>query len=262
MKCISPRGWAVALVAIGLALTAQPANAGWVSYDFTHSNTGNISSFATVNVYDAADYNALGTGATAAAGSVVITLDITPPASGDLFALYLNYSNAITNLNNLVFTGLTSQPAWTPAGAFLSAVSRGVDSVNSTDLQNTDIEPIDAVFDIGLQFGGTGSPPPNEPIISVTVQITTNSGTLGFADFVTDSEADDVFGELLFGLRAQSTNTQGGSLKAFVTDDDTPGGGSGGGGSVVPAPAGLILLASAVPVLAFRRLIRRKPVAA
>jgi hypothetical protein len=248
MKVFSPRGWAIALVAIALALSAQPAKASF--WTFTDVSGRSAS----------ADFSLSGN---------TLTITLSNTASGAitapnqvLTALFFSYSTGgVSSANTALSTGgsanYTTPQYFGDVGGEWGAKSNvngfnyGLSSTGLGDfgpgdtINDNDLTPPGSPD--GLQWGivnpgyvdGTGNGGVEDSPMSrgtVTFTLTVSSG------FNPDNITSTFF---LYG-----------------TAYGEGGGGGGGGGNAVPAPAGLILLATAVPVFAFRRLIRRKPAAA
>ena len=242
------------LAVLGLAVCTPQASAGFTTYSFIHDQSGlNFpppnGPVATITLYDGTD--AVSHGGTA--GSVVVKLDVNVSfATGDLFALYGNVRTDL--IGSLTLTKLDS----TPSTATLSNYVQASNSINQVGSSNpTSINPIDPVFDLGVQFGVQGAAGGN--VTSITFQATSSlDSTLQIGDLsLLSGIADDPLGFLRFGLRIQSTPLGGGSLKMYIDGNQPPDQNPPGS---VPAPPAIILLATALPVLGLRRYLRRKTV--
>jgi len=243
----TPSRFLVGIIALlGMSLTAQPAAAAFKQYSFSEYVDGTLDpAFATIKLYDGADATALG----GTAGNLVVVLSVnTPTYTGDLFALYMNAKNSLV--------GTLSASVISPANVQIqSPLTQSIDNVNETSNPAT-LNPIDPVFDVGIQFGVQGGA--GGSITTVTFQLNSSAESLEIGDVDLLSELDTHTDEQLrFGLRVQSTGSvNGGSLKLYIPGDQDPD--VPDDVDPVPAPAGLVLLATAIPVLGLRRVLRRK----
>ena len=256
MQLRPPRSWSIALAAIGLSLTGQSAKAGF----WTFSDADGRSATA--------DFSVSGT-------TLTITLSNTASAaindpSHVLTALFFNYANPVT-ITTAGATALSTggsanytNPQYTGDVGGEWAFKSNVNGFNF-GLSSTGLGPAPNDFGSGDRINSNNLTGPASPdgvqwgiVNSGYVDGSGNGGinsealsrgTVTFTFTVpTDFNPDDITST--FFLYGTAYGEGGG------------GGDGGGGGTLVPAPAGLILLVSAVPVLALRRLVRRKPVAA
>jgi hypothetical protein len=255
MKVFSPRGWAIALAAIGLALSAQPAKASFwtfsdssnraASADFslvgntltiTLTNTATVAPNDPAHVLTAIFFNTSGAGG----------INFTPLGMGTSAAVASGSANTVGN-----YTGDIGGE-W----AFKSGVNSFSYGLSSSGLGS--------LFGAGDRFNSNDLTPPDSPngiewgIVNAGYVNGDGNGGINDQPFVRDT-ATFTF-----------TVTNGFSVDNITRVNfvygtalgEGGGDGGGGGGNAVPAPAGLILLATALPVFAFRRLIRRKPTVA
>jgi hypothetical protein len=237
------RLWVIALATIGICLTAQPSHAAYTFESITNTTGSNAAAGEaqlqmTVNAGPLAnqvtfEFRAIGT---------------TPMSICDV---YFDDGSLLGIASIVGSTGVNfsqgASPPNLPAGNTINF------NTTSGFLADSD----SPVFQNGVNEG----PFPTGEWLKVTFNLI-NGKTL------TDVEAAlalglanpgvDVEGGLRVGLHVQAIGTNEGS-ESFVNGPDD--GGGGGNFNIVPAPAGLILFASAVPMLALRRLIRRKPAA-
>jgi hypothetical protein len=261
MKVFSPRGWAIALAAIALTLSAQPAKANFTISvtDGTHSASAEFQQVApggavTIILTNTATYDAM------------VPTDILTGLffnyTGSNPAVLPNASNSafITAGSTFVLNGSVSPPGGNVGGEWALASNTAVaeygissaglgdfgdGNFNGPELQGP---PNSGAVD-GIQWG----------ITTATDNFATGNGALQNNALTKNSVTFTLIVPSGFDIaNISSTRFQYGT---DYTEGHLDGGG-GGGGNAVPAPAGLILLASAVPVFAFRRLIRRKPAAA
>jgi hypothetical protein len=267
MKLFSPRLWAIALAAIGLTLTAQPAKAAWVFVD------GNLSAQA--------DFSLTGN---------ILTVTLTNTASvsptepaGVLTALFFNYQGpgGILSANSATASGWANYNGsfevvdnqgngtgvFAPQGdiggewGFRSAASGFNVNGNNYGISSSGLSNI-APSDFGSTINGNNLTKPDAPdgiqwgIVNSGYVDGSGNGGIKNEPFVQDTATikftvtDDF---LLSGIK--------GTEFVYGTAYGEGGGPGGGGGNAVPAPAGLILLATALPVFALRRIVRRKRVA-
>jgi hypothetical protein len=276
MKCISPRRWVVALAAIGLALTAQPAKAGYLNL----TASGSSGSFAT----DSSGGTAIFTQGSVGSGTGVFPAFVQLQAQGQANTVQ-GYN---TTANNVFATASSDQHNHELLFSSLAVVTvNGNDYFQFSLDINENRNDTDRYLSLdALQIYTSGTPNQSTTNVStlgtLKYDIGASNGVLldffleagsGKADMtvlipVFQLGAGEQFVYLYSAFGAVGTNPPAGAPPGdYGTSDGFEEwgaklGGGGGGGSVVPAPAGLILLASAVPVLAFRRLIRRKPSAA
>jgi hypothetical protein len=224
---------------LGACVTASPAQAAF-TYGFSRDNHGNIfdPAAASLTLYDGSEAVAQG----GDAGSVVISVTVNQPTyDAELFALYFNVAPTFGSFDSDTFNLSLLTP---PDIAFYSVVNEN--SVNQVRSSATNVNPF-GQFDMGVQFGRPG----DEDILTVSFQIRrAGGGTLSAADFIAASplqfNSDDVY----FALRAQNTNINGNSWKLYANEDDLV--------NPVPAPGGLVLLATAAPFGFLYRRLRRK----
>jgi hypothetical protein len=255
MRLVSPRLWLIALAAIGLGLTAQPAKAGFTNgiataffnYDgnqtltLTLTNTSGSAVTQNGNVLQGLFFNYSGSGFILSADTAMVAATST----------VINYANP--NIKNV-------SGEW----AYNTDVASHNYGIASAGLN---------LFGPGDTFGGaspiTSNSPPDGPawgIVSLSTQ--TGQPTGG-------GPGDEAFpmirNEVIFSFTVTSgfDITKVGNVAfqygtALNLSNGTPDGGGGGGPHDVttPAPAGLVLFATALPVLALRRVLRRKPVVA
>jgi len=255
MKVFSPRGWAIALAAIALALSAQPAKASF----WTFSDSSNRAA--------SADFSLSGNTLTI---TLQNTASVAPSAPSGVFtAIFFDYSGpgSITfNALNMGHSAAVASGAANYSGnyggfgpndiggewAFRSGVNNFSYGLSSTGLGD---------FGPGDRFNNNDLSPPASPDGPQwgIVNSTFTNGNGGVSDPMVQDTATFTF--TVNGAFDVNAITRVFFLYGTAYGE-AGGDGGGGGGNAVPAPAGLILLASAVPVFAFRRLIRRKQVAA
>jgi hypothetical protein len=244
MRICSPRSWITALAAIGLLLIGGQAKAGFetATYAFTQSNTlANGVTYATIKLESYDGVGLTGDGLAAGQIKMVITALTTPYTSTgpnfglDKFSFDYNLSNLTTaNIStaptNWAFS-LTSNSS-SPFGRFdadgsVSGANNNRTSVLTVLISNQGSEAHIANVTV---LDSTGNP--NHPTV----------GNYYFLAHIGDI-------------------VPGGSQYVAVNDLTDVGGGNSQL-QTVPAPAGLILLASGLPILGLRCLMRRKAVAA
>jgi hypothetical protein len=232
MKFISPRGLLAALAVIGLSLSAQAAkgafiSSGLVSTEGLGSFTGSLNVSA-VNANQA---------------TLTISLTNTSPAlnGGYITAFVFNNPNDTT---------FTIAYGTSTLASFNTPLTDGDNAVTANPF---------GTFDFGVSTGGDfeggGSPTGGVSVGNSATWTFSISGT--GAGSLTDSDFIDALSNpknrnkpsLFMAVRFKGFEDRGSDKVGAVTTN------------VVPAPAGLILLASAVPVFAMRRLVRRKQAA-
>jgi hypothetical protein len=243
MQLRPPRMWVIALAAIGLSLSAQPSKAGYqtATYTFTQSNTlADGVNYGTVTVES---WDGLGSsGGGLLAGQIRFTVDATTAP----------YVNGIGNNFGIQHFGFNF--------ANLEITAADISALPPTGW-SFDIDPSGGGFGpfgkFDAQADGTGNNRRDPLVIMISNQ--GSDALIANVTLLSDPATEPAY----FAAHVAGFNEIDGadSHKIGVTDLGNPGGGGGGGGEIVPAPAGLILFASAVPMLALRRLIRRKPVA-
>jgi hypothetical protein len=211
----------VALVAAGLSLTAQGARAAF-----------------TLNVGNADIQGVTGNGANQLQAPYATLTIVGDTNTGQVtFTLTTSAHNANAPIN-AVFNDISFNTSLALNSDFtlLSATNGGTigNGGNVSSLGSFD-----------YTVGGNGAAARDHPYVFVLQMV-------DFSDALASNFAE--------------TNEKGNLFAAHIFTDIGRGGTTGfiGGGTttnVVPAPAGLILLASAVPVFAMRRLVRRKQAA-
>jgi hypothetical protein len=237
MKLFPPRGWVIALAAIVLTLTAQPAKAGFIVQGPGESGLGSFT--GTLNV------------ATVNTNAATLTFSLTntsPVANGGLLTAFV-FNNPDSSLYSVTFGSSTK--------ATFATFDDDEDGVGGSPFGQ-----FDYLMSVGDGFQGSG-PPSDGLAVGESATWVFNVTGIGAGALTDDDFLDALSVPPGIGGGAQAFVVR---FRGFANEgsDKVPGGGGGAGGhaNTVPAPAGLILLASAFPVLAFRRLIRRKPVAA
>jgi hypothetical protein len=219
----------IAVAAVGLSLTAQPARAAF-TIDLGTTFTG-------------ADPSGSGPWITATfdqqnATTVRLTLTSNLNSSSEFISDWLFNFNPSKNLAGLSFAKISATVTEDPTiGKSLNGFQLNGPSGN---------------FDISFSFATSNSGGGTKRFSqgdSVVYDISLAGGLLE-SDFNFGSNDSDFDPAPKSGAHVQGI-ANGGSGK--ISD--------GGNNNVVPAPAGLILLATAVPVFALRRLVRRKQVA-
>jgi len=258
----------IALAAIGLGLTAQPAKAGYIdlttanssgtinnalfSQGPSHAGTGIFPSFVEIggankNIvegYNTTVNNVLDNGSSAVHNHEVLTSDlrITVLADGSKyfkFKLDINEStgggNSYLSLDSLkIYTSTTPNQSTTNPNS-LGTLRYDMGTGNGVKL-DYNLEPGSGTSDLFVYI-----PVWTNQVASQYVYLDSKFGVLG-VDGSRDYGNSDGFEE--WALANAGTG-------------ETDGGG-GGSLEIVPAPAGLILLVSGLPVLALRRMLRRK----
>jgi len=254
MRLVSPRLWILALAAIGLGLSAQPAKANWIfssgglsaSADFTVvsgtltvtlKNTASVSPNDPASVLSALFFNYSGSG----------SISFTPLGMGHTAALASGSANYSGTYNGFA---KDIGGEW----AFKSGVNGFNYGLSSTGLN---------LFGPGDRFNNNDLSPPAEPdgiqwgIVNSGYVDGSGNGGINGEGFVRDTAT------FKFAVSSGFDPTK---ITAVQFLYGTALGEGGGGGTphdvVTPAPAGLILLVSGLPVLALRRVLRRKPVTA
>jgi len=233
MKLFSPRIWAIALTAIGLTLTAQPAKADYIQY-FTNVTTNSL-----VDSETGANYK----------------LTVSDAGNGQVSFLFQNIGATASSITDIYFDDGTL------LGIAQIINGAGVDfGLGASPGNLPGGNNLDPDFNTTVDFSADSNPPAASNGVNPGEEVTIIFDLLAgktYADTIAAIQGgeDGIGDDLRIGIHVQAFAD--GESEGFVNED-----GGGGGGNAVPAPAGLILLASAVPVLAFRRLIRRKPVAA
>ena len=229
----SSKLFAIALAAIGLSLTAQPAKAAFISPGISTESLGSFSGSLGVGFVSTNE------------ATLTISLTNTSPVlnGGKITAFVFNNPN---NAFTIAFASST-------LGTFATPLTAGNNQVSANPFGS---------FDYGVStggaFGGGGSPAGGLAVGATATWVFsitgTGAGSLADDDFLEalNTGANSNHDEQFMAVRFKGF-VNGGSDKVGTNIVTT---------NVVPAPAGLILLASAVPVLAFGRLIRRKRVAA
>jgi hypothetical protein len=230
MRLVSPRTWILALAAIGLGLMAQPAKA-----DFT-LELGN----SQVQGITGSGPNQL--------ESPYATLSIVGNTTSGLvtFTLSTSAHNASAPIN-AVFNDLSFNTALTLGTDFTLASASNGGTIGSGG-------NISEIGDFKYSVGGNGSASRDQPYVFV-LQLTNNSMAIASNFAVANADGNYFAAHIYTSLNNGTTG--------YIGDSD--GGGGGGGGNLLvdaPAPAGLILLATAVPVFGLRRMLRRKPIVA
>jgi hypothetical protein len=204
---------------LGLSLTAQPAKAGF-TVELTVTNESNVSN-ALTGVYATVEGHAL------SLNSIQFTVtpnDLLWGAGNTVKVFQFGFNNSAST-GNLTFSNLPT--GWASDGTgnmdgFGSFISRVGDNG-----QQDDVDPL---------------------IFTVTTANAFGSNSALEAAFQNDNAEGHEFAAHMRGFSFNGTTS------AFFTDGDTP----GGGVEPTPAPAGILLLASAIPVLGLRRILRRK----
>jgi len=271
MSLRSPRSWIIALAAIGLGLTSQKAEGAFFSGTGTGSESGNP-------IAASADFSYSG-------GVLTITLTNTstfnysdPPNSSRavpsdvLTGLFFDYNSGGPGPSatppSLTFNTATT-PTITvgtnPSNLKLSSTPGGWDYAQGSLSGVTQHYGLGTagfgIFDGGTSSGGVGNPTNFGVMNSLFVDGEGNpsvDGTPYAKDSITFKlTVSGTFNPDLINHVRFQYGTQ-------LNEGHIDGGGGTPTGNLfgAPAPAGLILLASGVPVLAFRRVFRRKPVAA
>jgi len=261
MRFFSPRKWVLALSIVGLGLSAQPGQCAFFSGTGTGSGSGNP-------LAASADFSYSG-------GILTIVLTNTsgfdykasPNSSSAvptdvLTGLFFNYNGGFgPSLTFNTATTPTITVGSNPSNLKLSSTPGGWDFAQGSLSGVTQHYGLGTagmgIFDGGTSSGGTGNPSNFGIMNSLYVDGEGNpsvNGTPYAKDSITFSlSVSGAFDpNLISNVRFQyGTNLSEGDF-------------SGGGGNllITPAPAGLILFASGLPVLGLCRLIRRKPVAA
>jgi len=247
--------WIIALAAIGLGLSAQPAKANWV--------------FSSGDLSASADFTVVGS-------TLTVTLKNTASVSpndpaGVLSALFFNYSGP----GSISFTPLgMGHSAATASGAANYAGNYGgfgPKDIGGEWAFNTSVHGFNyGLSSTGLNLFGPGDRFNNNDLTSpdspdgiqwgiVNSGYVNGSGNGGVQDipFVRDTAT------FKFTISGGFDPTKITGVEFLY---GTAFGEGGGGGTphdvVTPAPAGLVLLVSGLPVLALRRVLRRKLVVA
>ena len=238
---------------LGLSLTAQPAKAGF-TYGFNAvANNGTNVNTATSGQYSVEVSSVAGLGTNGGAlvdftfrniGSAQSTIAQIFFDDGTLLGIStvingsaVNFLPGSPNPGEQLKGGNTLSPAFVTTAGFLA------DAVNPDP--HNGVQNVPNLASVGGEF--------------VTIRFELINGKT-YANTIAAIE-----GGLDLRIGINVINFANGGSEGFV-NDDTPGdgGGPGGGdsGHAVPAPAGLILLATAIPVLGLRRVLRRKTLVA
>jgi hypothetical protein len=238
MKLFSPKWCAAALAAIALGVTAQPAKAAF-TINFEKEFSG---SFTDGNM-----------------GSIVFTnnlsggVDVVLTAGADVGKM----TNVYFNLSNINGPPQITASAFTFTGNVNYGGNVGINLNYLGDGGNAGTFKADGdgFFDVMLALDNSGDTFAAGDKLFFTIAGVTEANV---NDLSAGGDNPNKTG-FLGAAHVQGLGPNGND-SGWYTDRDNDGG--GGGTQLVPAPAGLVLLASAVPVLALRRLIRRKPAAA
>jgi len=282
----SPRTWIIALAAIGLGLTAQPAKAGYI--DLTSSGSSTTINGAFFNQADSVNMNA-GTGLfpsfvqLTGNDGIKQAFNSTNAAFDNGNSAQHNYAIQMSDLRIIIrggqsyFKFVLDINESKNADRFLSLDALQVYTSTTPNLSSASgpnqvtIAGNGTLPDLGTQRYNMGAG--NGVLLDYS-----NASGSGFADLsvyipVFSAAATD-YVYLYSKVGAAGLNPSGGPAGNYANSDGfeewaigqagtgETDGGSGGNLEVVPAPAGLILLVSGLPILALRRVLRRKPAVA
>jgi hypothetical protein len=219
---------AIALAVVGFGFAAQPAKAAFITNGISTESLGTFSgslSLATVDADTATLTISLTNTSPAANGGFITAFVFNNP--GDAFTIAYG-SSTLATFNTPFINGNNAVGA-NPFGKFDCGVSTGGDFEGG-----------------GSPNGGVGVGNSATWVFSVTGA---GAGSLTDTDFINALSIPKKNKPSLFmAVRFKDFEDDGSDKVGGITTN------------VVPAPAGLILLATAVPVFALRRLVRRKQV--
>lgn len=219
MKILSPKLWLGAVAALSLGLSAQTAQATY-SVNLQAFNQSNV-----LQNYAHIDFVASG-------NTLTLTLDATAPGDVDPGATF----------SSLGFNLATGTPALT--------------SITTPAGWVVDYNKQQDGFGNFLQVANSPTNSNNDP----TIRLSTVVVTLTFASTITTADIPTRFGANSKGNYFVAEYFPSAGATGFVASSITPPTPNDDEGVPigVPAPAGLVLIASALPVVAFRRVFRRK----
>ncbi len=235
MRLTTPKFWGLCLAALALAFATQPAKAGYQTKTYTFTQSDVLADGVNYGTVKVESYDGLGaTGGSLLTGQIRFTVTAaTAPYTAGLSSNF-GIQHFGFNFDNLTITAsdITTVPSgWTfdvtgPSGGFGPFGKFDATAAGSGDRRNPLV--------ILISNKGT-----NALIANVTL---TNGGT-----------PPSYFAAHVAGFNAINGLD---SHKIAVTNLSDNGG--LGDAIATPAPAGFVLLASALPVFGLRRLIRRK----